>query len=104
MVKTKHIFQLSRIIDKMGLKEDLKMIVSNKKKKVDSEALGYDILMALASKIHLAEKDTMDLLADVSGKTSKAIEDQSPKETFEMIKTLLSEEGVLDFLSSIQAD
>ena len=46
----------------------------------------------------------MDLLADMSGKTSKAIEDQSPKETFEMIKALLSEEGVLDFLSSIQAD
>ena len=41
MIKTKHIFQLSRIVDKMGLSEDIKDIFAEtKKKNVDESALG----------------------------------------------------------------
>ena len=52
----------------------------------------------------MAEAEVMTLLADISGKPKKDIEDQSPKETFGMIRELLSEEGVLDFLHNQQAD
>jgi len=105
MIKTKHIFQLSRIVDKMGLDEDIKDIMAvTKKKKVDESELGYKIVMALGRKLHMAEAEVMTLLADISGKSSKDIEDQSPKETFGMIRELLSEEGVLDFLHNQQAD
>jgi len=105
MIKTKHIFQLSRIIDKMGLSEDIKDIFAEtKKKNVDESALGYKIITALGSKLHMAEAEVMTLLADISGKPKKDIEDQSPKETFGMIRELLSEEGVLDFLHNQQAD
>ena len=52
----------------------------------------------------MAETEVMGLLADISGKQVKDIENQSPKETIGMIKDLLSEEGVLDFLSNQQAD
>ncbi|NBK22325.1 MAG: hypothetical protein EOM68_09885 [Spirochaetia bacterium] len=105
MIKTKHIFQLSRIIDKMKLSEDIKDIVAEtKKKNVDESSLGYKIITALGSKLHMAEAEVMTLLADISGKSKKDIEDQSPKETFGMIRELLSEEGVLDFLLNQQAD
>jgi hypothetical protein len=105
MIKTKHIFQLSRIIDKMKLSEDIKDIVAEtKKKNVDESSLGYKIITALGSKLHMAEAEVMTLLADIFGKSRKDIEDQSPKETFGMIRELLSEEGVLDFLLNQQAD
>lgn len=111
MIKTKHIFQLSRIVDKMGLEEDIKGIMEDEyilaktqKKDIDESALGYKIVMALGKKIHMAEAEVMTLLADISGKPKKDIEDQSPKETFGMIRDLLSEEGVLDFLHNQQAD
>ena len=105
MIKTKHIFQLSRIIDKMKLSEDIKEIFAEtKKKNVDESSLGYKIITALGSKLHMAEAEVMTLLADISGKSKKDIEDQSPKETFGMIRELLSEEGVLDFLHNQQAD
>ena len=105
MIKTKHIFQLSRIVDKMGLSEDIKDIVAEtQKKNVDESSLGYKIIIALGRKLHMAEADVMTLLADISGKPKKDIEDQSPKETFGMIRELLSEEGVLDFLLNQQAD
>lgn len=103
MIKTKHIFQLSRIVDKMGLEEDIKAIMlDTNKKDVDESVLGYKIVMALGKKLHMAEAEVMKLLADVSGKSEKDIQDQSPKETFGMIRALLSEEGVLDFLHSQQ--
>jgi hypothetical protein len=105
MIKTKHMFQLSRIINKMGLGEDIKMIMEEtEKEKVNESALGYKIVMALASKLHMAEAEVMTLLADISGKTRKEIEDQAPKETFDMIRAILSEEGVLDFLLNQQTD
>lgn len=105
MIKTKHMFQLSRIIYKMGLDEDVKGIIEETRKKdVEVGALGYKIVMILGKKLHMAEADVMALLADVSGKPVKEIENQPPKETFDMIKDLLSEEGVLDFLHNQQAD
>jgi len=105
MIKTKHVFQLSRIIDKMDIKNEIQTMISeSKKKKVDTEALGTNIVMALLTKIHLAESETMTLLAEVSGKSKKEMEDQAPKETFKMIKDMLSEEGVLDFLKDTQTD
>ncbi len=96
MIKTKHVFQLSRIIDKMKLTENLKDIAINKKS--DVEAVGYKIIMSLISKIYLAEKETISLLSEVSGKTIKEVEDQSPKDTFDMIEEILKQEGVMDFL------
>ena len=108
MIKTKHIFQLSRIVDKMELADDIKDLVSDAKGKdgkgADESALGYKIVMAIGRKLHMAETEVMGLLADISGKQVKDIENQSPKETIGMIKDLLSEEGVLDFLSNQQAD
>ena len=49
MIKTKHIFQLSRIIDKMGLwmKTSRTSLLKPKKKNVDESALGYKIITAL---------------------------------------------------------
>ena len=103
MIKTKHIFQLSRIIDKMAFR-DIKDILLKPRRRMSMSCLGYKIITALGRKLHMAEAEVMTLLADISGKPKKDIEDQSPKETFGMIRELLSEEGVLDFLHNQQAD
>lgn len=103
MIKTKHIFQLSRIVDKMQVKEEMQDIFEGSgKKKISEQALGVKITMALITKMHLAETETISLLAEMSGKTKESIQNQAFKETFEMIKAMLSEEGVLDFLNSQQ--
>ena len=100
MIKTKHLFKLSAIVDKAGLDEELKILLGKEKKKLSNQELGEKIIMAIVKKMHRAEKETVDLLASVTGKTKKEIEDLPVKELIELFNAILSEDGVLDFLSS----
>jgi|GEM_PF-1990403 len=99
MIKTKHLFKLSAMVDKMGLDEELKLLLGKDKKKMSNQDLGQTIIMAIVKKMHRAEKETIELLASVTGKTKKEIEDLPIKDLIELFNSILSEDGVLDFLS-----
>jgi len=99
MIKTKHLFKLSAMVDKMDLDEELKVLLGKEKKKMSNQELGEKMIMAVVKKLHRAEKETIDLLASVTGKTKKDIEDLPIKDLIELFNTILSEDGVLDFLA-----
>jgi len=104
MIKTKHLFLLSAVIDKMDLDQDLKELFKKGKAKKSKEEIGKDIIFSLAKKLYKAESEIMKLIAGITDKTVEEAEELPMKETLEIIKSMLSEEGVLDFLSSQQAD
>jgi len=99
MIKTKHLFKLSAMVDKMELDEELKLLLGKEKKAMSNQELGQTMIMAIVKKMHRAQKETVDLLASVTGKTKAQIEDLPITDLIELFKTILSEEGVLDFLS-----
>ena len=100
MLKTKDMFTLSAIVDKMGLDEDIKEILSARKKKsFNDEEMGEKLIFSIVKKMYKAKVEITQLLADISGKSIKDVENLQLKETIELIKKLLQEEGVLSFLS-----
>lgn len=100
MLKTKDMFTLSAIVDKMGLDEDIKEILSARKKKsFNDEEMGEKLIFSIVKKMYKARAEITQLLADISGKSIKDVENLQLKETIELIKKLLQEEGVLSFLS-----
>jgi acyl-CoA reductase-like NAD-dependent aldehyde dehydrogenase len=100
MLKTKDMFTLSAIVDKMGLDEDIKEILSARKKKSFSdEEMGEKLIFSIVKKMYKARAEITQLLADVSGKSIKDVENLQLSETIELIKKLLQEEGVMSFLS-----
>jgi acyl-CoA reductase-like NAD-dependent aldehyde dehydrogenase len=100
MLKTKDMFTLSAIVDKMGLDEDIKEILSARKKKnFNDEEMGEKLIFSIVKKMYKARAEITQLLADISGKTIKDVENLQLSETIELIKKLLQEEGVLSFLS-----
>jgi len=104
MLKTKDMFILSAIVDKMGLDEDIKGLLGNKGDEVDESAIGRKLLFSIAKKLYKAEDEVILLLSNATGKPKKDIEDLPPKETLELIKNILQEQGVMDFLSQQAED
>lgn len=100
MLKTKDMFTLSAIVDKMGLDEDIKEILSARKnKKFSDEEMGEKLIFSIVKKMYKARVEITQLLADISGKSIKDVENLQLSETIELIKKLLQEEGVMSFLS-----
>lgn len=100
MLKTKDMFTLSAIVDKMGLDEDIKEILSARKKKnFNDEEMGEKLIFSIVKKMYKAKVEITQLLADISGKSIKDVENLQLSETIELIKKLLQEEGVMNFLS-----
>lgn len=105
MLKTKDMFTLSAIVDKMGLDEDIKEILKSRKgKKVDESEIGQKLIFSIVKKMYKAQHEITQLLSDISNKPVKEIENLPLKETIELIKQLLQEEGVLGFLSQSQEE
>ena len=101
MLKTKDMFTLSAIVDKMGLDEDIKEILSARKNKkgFSDEEMGEKLIFSIVKKMYKAKVEITQLLADISGKSIKDVENLQLSETIELIKKLLQEEGVMSFLS-----
>lgn len=100
MLKTKDMYVLSAIVDKMGLDEDIKLILSARKgKTITDTEMGEQLIVSIVKKMYKAKVEITSILSSISGKPSKEIDELPLKETIELIKTLLKEEGVMDFLS-----
>lgn len=103
MLKQKDMFTLSAIVDKMELENDINKIISQKGKK-DTAEVGKVLVFSIARKLHRAQSEVTALLSSATGKTKKEIEDLPLKETVKLIKGILQEEGVMDFLSQSPTD
>lgn len=104
MVKTRHLFKLSAMVDKMGIDEELKLFTKKGTKGLSQEEVGQSFVFAMVKKLHRAEEETIAFIAAATGKTTEEISEMGIKELIEIFKGILKEEGVLDFLSSQQTD
>ena len=109
-----HIFLLSQIVDKMELTEDLPKIAQKRKesaakasqegytadqKNADAEQLGFYLILTLGKKLHKAQKEVTQLLCELTGKKKEEVEQMAIQDTVKIVMDLISQEGVLDFLS-----
>ena len=92
-LQTDDMFALSRIIDKIDL-------TLNPKGKTQDE-LGAEVVMTILRRLHLARDEIIDLLASLTGKTPEAISTQPLAETVNMLRDVLSQDGVADFFGSL---
>lgn len=103
-LKTADLFSLTRIVKKMNIKNEIKGLVtditglSDEEKLKAKEGLNIELMLLFIENIGNAEKEIYKLLADLSNKTVKEIENQKIGETVEMIKSLFEDEEIGDFL------
>lgn len=96
---------LSKILYKLGIREEIKKLffVAGKLNKKEQEAknteLMIDLVLILTENYWKAEKETLDLLASLSGR--KDIEQFTISEIQEMFIELAKDEGFQSFLESI---
>ena len=104
MVKAKHLFLLSAMVDKMDLDQEMQLLTNKKKGKqaMTNEEIGQKVVFALAKKLHRAQEETLEFIAAVTGKTKTEVEDMAIGELVDTFKSILGEDGVLDFLSNRQ--
>lgn len=105
-LKTKDLFTITRIIKKMNIKGEIKKLVRDatgktcEEKKTLTQDLEIELFSLFIENIANAEQEIYKLLGNLSGKKPEEIEDQPPKDTFEMIEEMFSEENFGDFLST----
>lgn len=104
--KTADLFTMSRILKKMDIKKDVVALakdisgLSAEGKKQEEEKLKVNLTMLLVENLGNAEQECYKFLADLSGKKPVDIENQSIRETTDMIKEILSQDGFESFLST----
>lgn len=92
-LRTDDMFALSRIWDKLDIALDVKG-------KTQDE-VGADLIMQILRRLHLARDEIIDLLASLTGQTPEAISTQPLAETVNMLRDVLSQDGVADFFGSL---
>jgi len=91
-LKTKDIFTMSKILEKLELKID----AENK----SQEQLGAELILKIGENLHKAEKEINEFLADLKEITVEEFENLSIKEVINIFNEFKNLEGVKDFLSS----
>lgn len=102
-LQTRDLFGLMKILKKMNMKAEIKELTlkANKKGKKDSvENVQAELVMLFIDHIPDAETEIYKFLGTLSDKTPDEIAEQSPVDTFEMIKELFSQENFGSFLTS----
>jgi hypothetical protein len=92
MLKTSDAYLLSKIVDKLNI--NLEGMAGK-----EANELGMTIVMAIVKGLHKVKDEVGQLLSSMSGKSVKEIDNLPLKETIELVKEILKEEGLKDFLS-----
>lgn len=96
-ISTETLMNLSAVIDKMEISEQLRnMNIDTGNEKADNEELGKELIILLISKLYKAKEEVYDLVASYKG-ISK--EEAMKADVISIIKELLGIDGVTDFLS-----
>ena len=106
-LKTKHLFKLISISNKIGFTKELKVLISGFSTKGLTEAeveargaeITADLLVKLIANIGEVEQELYELLAELTGTTPEAIEDQDINTTLAQVRELISSAEFTSFLS-----
>lgn len=101
-LETDDMFLLSEIIDKMGLELDVEALSPKEGEtatQVGFRALG-PLVMQSVRKLHAARDEVKQLIANLSGKSVEEIGKLPPGALIQAVQSIMSQEGVLDFLPS----
>lgn len=105
-LKTSDLFTLSRIIKKMNIKEDIKLLakditgLSNEEKKKAEQSMQIDLTMLFAENIGSAEAEVYKLFADLTDQTVKDIKDMDLDKFIELIQEIFKQGNLGNFLST----
>lgn len=91
------IMNLSAIIDKMEITENLKELdINTGDKKKDNEELGKELIILFISKLYKAKDEVYELIANYK---NCDIEEAKKADIITIVKEIINTSGVLDFLS-----
>lgn len=97
----KDAFKLSQIIDKMQIKTDINKLFDEAKKTPDAQAyIGGQMALILISRLHMAQKEVSQLLAELTGLSLDEIESKPLKEMGGLFSELLTKNDLKGFFNS----
>ena len=92
-LKTKDLFTFSKMLNRMGLKEDFKDLLGDK----EATNVGLTIIMSLIEKLPEAEKEFYEFVSPIAEKTSEEMEELNLNELMETLKAIMKDESVASF-------
>lgn len=110
-LKTKHLFKVLAISNKVGFTKELKVLLTGfdvknlSKKEIEDKQrdITGDLLISVLEGLDKVEVEVYELIADIAGKKAEEIEDQSINETFGQLKEIFTNKELTDFLSQAVA-
>lgn len=97
-LKTSDIFKMSKIMNKIKLRDQIGEMFGNAKGLEGKEAeLGMTFIAMLFENMHLAENEISDFVGDIVGMTGQEFQDLPIKESIEIIKQLKERNDLADF-------
>lgn len=96
-LSTETLMNLSAIIDKMEIGQDLKnMVVETGDEEKDKEEIGKQLIVLLITKLHKAKNEVYEFISEYK---EIPIEEAKKVNAIEVIKEVLAVDGTTDFLS-----
>lgn len=96
-LSTETLMNLSAIIDKMEIGQDLKnMVVETGDEEKDKEEIGKQLIVLLITKLHKAKNEVYEFISEYK---EISIEEAKKVNAIEVIKEVLAVDGTTDFLS-----
>ena len=96
-LSTETLMNLSAIIDKMEIGQDLKnMVVETGNEEKDKEEIGKQLIVLLITKLHKAKEEVYNFISEYKG---ISVEEAKKVNAIEVIKEVLAVDGTTDFLS-----
>lgn len=96
-LSTETLMNLSAIIDKMEIGQDLKnMVVETGDEEKDKEEIGKQLIVLLITKLHKAKEEVYNFISEYKG---ISVEEAKKVNAIEVIKEVLAVDGTTDFLS-----
>lgn len=105
-LKTSDLFSLSRILKKMNIKDEIKVLAkditgaTSEEKKKAEQSMEIDLAMLFVENIGSAEKEIYKFFADLTGKTAADIENMDLNDFMNLVQELFNQDGFASFLST----
>lgn len=97
-------FKLSEIIDVMGIELDLNELLdkAQEDKKI-KERVGAQIVLLFLKKIHKAQTQIIEFIAEICGEDIETVKQYKPKQIKDFFTNLFKSEDFIDFFTSGRA-
>lgn len=104
-LKGKDIFKVSKILKRIGLKNEIGSLVTSLEEGQNKEelemSLGIELFAMIAENAHMAEKEINDLMGDLVGCTGEEYSDRDLNLIVDDIEELKNSEDLLGFFKKV---